>query len=108
MYVYFFLCYTSKMRSATWSKKKFDSKVMEYVNTLNDVQIEDYMKNGCMWTQYGLLIPVNDRVQALEVRKKVTALCRSVSTKCKPLHFSFLEDDNIDIKDLTAFGKLRT
>lgn len=105
MFVYFFLPYKSDRRGATWTKKEFESAVMSFLRE-REVEVEDYMQNGCRWWAYGVLVTVTDRVDALSVRKEVERRCKLVDRKCAPTHFQFYEQE-VRLEDLTAFGALR-
>lgn len=82
---------------------KFETTVMEYIKSFEGTQIVDEMTNGTGWTVYKILIPIESKDEALEIRKEVERLCKL--TKRKPACVRFRQKDasasNVNIFGLT-------
>lgn len=91
----------------SWSKKKFAEKVTSYIESLPGAQTRCLMEDGLGWDSYLALITVEDKKEALTIRKTVEGLCKEVKKGCKPYYFRVRKKHVEDLADLTLFGLTR-
>lgn len=87
-----------------WSKRRFEATVTQYLKEQPGVQFRDLLEEGTGWDMYLALVPVADDGEALEMRKKVEELCRSIAKKCRPYYFRCRKLDVASIEQINMLG----
>lgn len=86
-----------------WSKRKFDEHVTCFIKVQPGVTIAD-LEEDTKWPMYKALIPVDNKVDALALRKEVERRCKLVLDKCRPYYFRFRNADVPDVHSINLFG----